>query len=105
MSLEFVWLLMALVVVGWISFNGIQVREGALRAGREYCKAHGLQLLDQTVERTRSSLSRDERGQWRIWRRYGFEFTSDGERRYAGEIITLGQRVLRVNTDAHRILH
>ena len=34
-----------------------------------------------------------------------FEFTSDGERRYTGEIVMLGSRVVGVQAQLHRILH
>ena len=37
--------------------------------------------------------------------RVGFEFTSDGERRYRGEITMLGMRVQGVQVELHRILH
>lgn len=105
MTLEMIWVFMLLFIPGWVAYSGIRVREAALRAGREYCQRHGLQLLDQTVSRKRTSMSRDERGNWRIWRSFGFEFTSDGERRYRGEIVTLGEQVVRIDSEAHRILH
>ena len=34
---------------------------------------------------------------------YGFEFTSDGERRYHGEITMLGMSVQGVQVELHRI--
>ena len=99
-------LLGALVALaGWLYYDGIRVREHALRAGREYCRNVDLQLLDETVSRQRIALARDAAGQVRIRRSYGFEFTSDGERRYRGEITMLGTQVQGVQVDLHRLLH
>lgn len=95
----------AAVAVVWIYFEGMRVREAALRAGREYCRTSGLQLLDETVARQRIGVARDAGGQLRIRRAFGFEFTSDGERRYRGEIAMLGMRVEGVRVELHRIVH
>ena len=62
-------------------------------------------MLDETVSRQRIGLARDGGGQVRIRRNYGFEFTSDGERRYHGEITMLGMSVQGVQVELHRILH
>lgn len=90
---------------GWLYFDGIRVRELALRAGRDYCRNIGVQLLDETVSRRTISLGRDSEGALRIRRGYSFEFTSDGERRYNGEITMLGSRLAGVVVDLHRIVH
>ncbi len=105
--MSLVELLLGGVVAGlvWLYFEGMRVREAALRAGREYCEASGLQLLDETVARQRIGMARDGNGQLRIRRSFGFEFTSDGERRYRGEIAMLGTRVERIWVQLHRILH
>jgi len=94
-----------LALAAWLYYNGIRVREQALRVGRDYCRNVGLQLLDETVSRQRIALARDDSGQMRIRRIYGFEFTSDGERRYRGEITMLGARVKGVWVELHRVLH
>ncbi|MCG3170605.1 MAG: hypothetical protein CALGDGBN_02172 [Pseudomonadales bacterium] len=95
----------AMAAAAWIYFEGMRVREAALRAGREYCRTSGLQLLDETVARQRIGVARDAGGQLRIRRAFGFEFTSDGERRYRGEIAMLGMRVEGVRVELHRIVH
>lgn len=89
----------------WLFYDGIRIRETALRAGREYCRNLDLQMLDETVSRQRIGLARSSDGQLRLERRFGFEFTSDGERRYNGHIIMLGARVKEVQVELHRILH
>jgi len=57
------------------------------------------------VLRGETSGQRDGSGQVRIRRNYGFEFTSDGERRYHGEITMLGMSVQGVQVELHRMLH
>jgi hypothetical protein len=100
------WLLVAAIAaVAWFWLDGIRVRELALRAGRDYCRNIGVQFLDETVCRQRIRLARDRSGQLRIERGFSFEFTSDGERRYAGEISMLGARLREVQVQLHRILH
>ena len=100
------WLLgLLLAGCGWLFYDGMRVREIALDAGREYCNNLNLQFLDETVCRQRIGLARAGDGRLRIRRAFGFEFTSDGERRYRGELTTLGARVIDVNVEIHRILH
>ncbi len=99
------FLLLCLSLGGWLFFDGMRVRELALRAGRDYCRNIGVQFLDETVSRQRTGLARDPTGTLRIRRIYAFEFTSDGERRYTGEIAMLGSRVAGVQAQLHRILH
>jgi len=98
-------LLLGLAIAGWMFFDGMQVRERALRAGRDYCRNIGVQFLDETVSRQRTGIARDTTGTLRLRRVYAFEFTSDGERRYTGEIVMLGSRVDGVQAQLHRILH
>ena len=94
-----------LALAAWLYYDGMRVREQALRVGRDYCRNVGLQMLDETVSRQRIGLARDDGGQLRIRRNYGFEFTSDGERRYHGEITMLGMSVRGVQVELHRLLH
>lgn len=102
---EHAWLLGALALCAWMFLDGMRVREAALRAGRDYCRNIGVQFLDETVASQGMGLARDAAGQLRIRRRYVFEFTSDGERRYKGEIRMLGGRLQGVDVEMHRILH
>lgn len=100
-------LLLALVVLALVRvyFDGLRIRELALQAGRDYCRETGLQLLDETVAHQRIGIARDRNGQLRVRRSFRFEFTSDGERRYRGDITMLGSRVERVWVELHRVVH
>lgn len=100
------WLLLgAIAALAWWFLSGLRVHELALRAGRDYCRQIGVQFLDETVSRERLGFARDAGGQLRIRRVYGFEFTSDGERRYRGAVTMLGARLEDVQVELHRILH
>lgn len=100
------WLWMAaLATGGWIYWSGMRVREIAEAAGRDYCRNIGVQFLDESVSRDRLWFARDGGGMMRFSRLYGFEFTSDGERRYRGEIRMLGREVSGISVQLHRMLH
>ena len=103
--LEQLLFLLLVAAVVWLFFDGVRVRELALTIGRDYCQNLGLQLLDETVTMQRLGLGRSAHGQLRVRRRYGFEFTSDGERRYRGELTMLGSQVAGVQVELHRVLH
>lgn len=74
----------------------IRVRELAVQAVARAGERDDFQLLDQTVQLNRISLSRDERGHWRVWRQYRFDYSFDGVQRHEGFVIMLGQRLQAV---------
>lgn len=76
--------------------SSIRVRELAVAAVARAGKRDDFQLLDQTVQISRVSLSRDERGSWRVWRQYRFEYSYDGLERHEGFVIMLGKRLQAV---------
>lgn len=85
-------LVLMLVFMCWWHQRGIKDR--ALRQAQLRCAQLGLQLLDETVQLAAMWPLRDEAGNW-VWRRrYGFEFTSTGEVRYAGELTLVGLRLV-----------
>jgi hypothetical protein len=90
-------ILLGLIAVYWQS--GMRGKELAVLAAKKECKLCGVQLLDQTVQQVKISMSRDTKDQWRIWREYRFEYTQDGEGRHEGQLTLLGQKVLRVALD------
>jgi len=87
-------ILLGLVALYWQS--GMRGKELAVRAARKECKLCNVQLLDQTVQQVKISMSRDEKDQWRIWREYRFEYTQNDDGRYEGQLTVLGQKVLRI---------
>lgn len=96
------WLLLTgLVCLIW--WQGQKVREIALREVRRQCKEMDLQLLDESVGLRAIWLKRGNDGKLHVWRRYHFEFTSTGDERYSGEIVTLGLKVTGFNVSPHRL--
>lgn len=97
------------IVLGMLHWWKAQrVKEIALGYTRRKCKELELQLLDDSINLRGFWFKRDEKGQLRIWRSYNFEFSSTGEERYRGRVVTLGQSVIsfilppyRVNDEIH----
>lgn len=73
--------------------------EIALSQCRKTCRELSIQLLDQTVERQSSRLTRTNGGRLVLRREYRFEFTTTGEQRYAGFICIIRKRVHNLNLD------
>ena len=87
------FLLVGAVVLYW--YNAMQCTGRAVQYARRECSKHGVQLLDQTVQRVRISMSRDAEGRWRIWREYRFDYSEDGVNRHKGRLVMLGYRLVR----------
>ena len=81
------------VVLYW--YSGQQSKTHAVRYARRECDKQGVQLLDQTVQQIKLSMSRDDNDRWRFWREYRFEYSLDGVNRYEGRLTLLGYRLLR----------
>jgi len=96
----FFLLLGGIGVYGW---KNTGIKRHALKMARAECAKHELQLLDESMVLRKIWLQRDAQGDLKIRRRYVFEFSSTGDRRYHGAIVLLGWRVIGVEFDAHRI--
>ncbi|MCX2784332.1 DUF3301 domain-containing protein [Microbulbifer thermotolerans] len=96
------WLFLPTLAVGYL-WTGMAAKEQVRRVAARYCREQGLQLLDDTVALTRTRLKRDERGQLRLHRSYGFEFTSTGEYRYAGTVVLHGRRITRIQLSPYHV--
>lgn len=90
-----------LAAIGAWLWHAHGVRERALIAVQQYCGKMDLELLDGNVAFRRMGMVRDARGQRRVARVYGFEFTVTGEQRHQGTISMFGMRVGAIETDAH----
>ena len=86
---------------GGFWWHSDRIKQLALAAVQQYCRQRGLQLLDQTMVLRGLALKRGEDGRLAWHRRYVFEFSSTGERRYRGEIQLHGIRVLQLELEAH----
>jgi len=70
-----------------------RVRELAIEAVKRASERQDFQLLDQTVHVQRLSLSRNDKGNWSIWRQYRFDYSYDGVERRQGHVIMLGKKL------------
>src|SRR5690606_26652362 len=68
---------------------------------RRHCRQAGVQLLDESVALTRLRPARGRWGRPGLRRRYAFEFTVTGERRYAGFVEMQGRHLFRVELAPH----
>jgi hypothetical protein len=87
-------LLAVLAGLGWFWWDGLQKREIAVQAARRACELAGVQFLDETVALKKMALRRDGNQQARIYREFGFEYSSVGDDRQVGRVYLLGARLL-----------
>jgi hypothetical protein len=87
-------LLGGLAGLGAFWWDGLQKRELALQAARRACEQAGVQFLDESVALRRMRLRRDAEQRARIYREFGFEYSSAGDDRQVGRVYLLGNRVL-----------
>jgi hypothetical protein len=73
--------------------EAIRVRELAIQAVLRASEQDDFQLLDQTVHLQRLSLSRNDKGNWSLWRQYRFDYSYDGVERRQGHVIMLGKKL------------
>lgn len=85
--------LSGIAAAGWFWYDSMRARERAVRAGHGACEREGLQFLDDTVLCTRTRPTRDAEGRVTLRRVYTFEFSDDGQRRRAGSIVVVGERL------------
>ncbi len=83
----------------WV--DTIFVKEIATQHGKQRCKELGVAFLDATVEITKVRLKRNARGTVKFKRDYSFEFSSDGVRRYTGNITMLGKILVDLEMSAY----
>lgn len=84
----------------WISQGA---KEIAHRAAKAYCAKVGVQFLDDSVVIRGIGVARNRSGQLCLKRRYDFEFTSTGERRYRGSVGLLGRFIANIELEAYRV--
>lgn len=87
----------------WLWWDGLGAKEIARAYCMRLCREHDVLFLDDTVALARMRLRRDAGGTLRLYRRFNFEFTSDGEQRYQGYVELLGERVIHTEMEAYRI--
>jgi hypothetical protein len=94
------WLLTAaLLLAFWLWWDSTQAREAAAGYAKATCTAEGLQFLDDTVSFSRMRPARNSEGRLQWQRVYAFEFSTTGDNRLPGSLVTLGKQVIVLNID------
>jgi hypothetical protein len=93
-------LLLLAGIAAWL-WRGHGIRERALALVRQHCAKADVLLLDDNVALQRLRWLPDQRGQRRLARVYGFEFTVTGEQRHTGSISMFGQQLGKIQLAAH----
>lgn len=78
----------------WLWFDSLKTREIGMSTARAACVAEGLQFLDDSVAIESIWPVRDDEGQLKLRRVYGFEYSDNGNNRCKGNIILIGQQVV-----------
>jgi len=98
------WLILIIIsAVVWIWWEGLGAKELAHAEAKNLCIHSDVLLLDDTVALRRLRLSRHRSGKIGFYRRFVFEFTSDGDERYKGYIDMLGNQILQTHMEPYRI--
>jgi hypothetical protein len=87
----------------WFWWDSRGVAERAISAARMRCESNGLTFLNDTVAWKKIRLKRNRHGRMQLQRTYFFEFASDMQQRYQGEVEMLGKELVTVSLEAHRI--
>jgi hypothetical protein len=83
----------ALLLAGWLWWDGIRKRELAVRMARSVCQRAGVQLLDDTVALASLGFARDENQRLCLTRDFRFEYSDTGDNRMPGRVCLLGDQV------------
>ncbi len=87
-----IWIaLLTITALVWFWGDSMKAREVAIKRCSALCEDMNVQLLDQTVRVARLRVDRNRRGQLQIRRFYVFDFSIDGQDRWFGVAILLGQ--------------
>lgn len=103
LTLDTLLVYLSLMLVAWLLWLGLAARENVILSLKQYCRQHGLQLLDENVVLRSLALARNPRGSLRIKRVYSFEFSSTGEERYRGRVTFLDNRITESELDPYRM--
>lgn len=95
--------ILLLMGLAWFWWDSRGVAENAITAARHSCDRAGLTFLNDTVAWTKIRLKRNRLGRMQFQRTYFFEFASDMQQRYRGEIIMMGRQVNKISLDAYRV--
>src|SRR5690606_28802656 len=100
-DLGHVALMLLVAAIGASMWRGLGWQDQAPSTARRHCRPSGAPLADESVALTRLRPARGRWGRPGLRRRYAFEFTVTGERRYAGFVEMQGRHLFRVELAPH----
>jgi len=92
-----------IVVLLWFWWDSRGSAEEATQIVRQHCDRMGVIFLNDTVAWRKIRFKRNRQGRVKLQRTYFFEFASDLQQQYQGEIIMLGQQLYKIDMDVYRI--
>lgn len=102
MSISLLFLFPALAVLAAVWAHHANLSRYAAALARQHLHNQDLQFLDQSAVLCRLRPVRDPRQGWCWQRRYRFEFSSQGDRRYQGWITLNGRRLSGIELQPFR---
>ncbi len=96
------WLVLAGLVGLYFWQSGV-FKGRARQLAQAHCEQLGLQLLDQSMVIVGFWPVRDADGRLVFRRRYQFEFSSVGDRRYRGSLTLHGLRLVEIELEAYKL--
>ncbi len=93
-TLDIIFLLLMILIVVFIWFESLRIRELVIKHCNDLCRGANLQLLDQTVALVSLSLKRTGNGSIALLRKYQFEVSENGVDRYSGYVTLLNSRII-----------
>jgi hypothetical protein len=98
------FMLVVIAVLGFFYWvDALRAKEQARRAGKQRCQEAGVNFLDDSVVLRRLGFRQPGSRRIAFYRKYSFEFSSDGSIRYRGEIELLNKQVHAVSMEPYRI--
>ncbi|PCJ40914.1 MAG: hypothetical protein COA71_09955 [SAR86 cluster bacterium] len=89
-----IFFIFILLVMYWWRIS--EQKTFAIRHAKKYCQERNVQLLDQTLLFKGMRLEKSHNKRRKLCRVYEFDFSSNGEDRFKGQIILSGFNFLRV---------
>jgi hypothetical protein len=102
-SLANLFWLVVLGTAGLYLWRSGQFKGRARSLAINHCKQLGLQLLDDSMVITGLWPVRSAAGSLVFRRRFRFEFASVGDRRYQGEVIMIGMRLMHIELETYKL--
>lgn len=100
--MEGIIITLLMIAGGWFWWESRGAAERATVAAKRVCDTTDVYFLNDTVGWKKVRLKRNREGRIKVERTYFFEFSTDGDIRYQGEVEMLGLQTQRVGMDAYR---